>query len=165
MGRRSGEPLGSAPCGQQMVSQSDLADAVSIFSGHAPASAQSNKDVGSLVLAESRLCNRVRRSDRLFLRLGGISLSRVRVFIFHWAASGGRAMDSGALHLRFRPGDVQLLWADQSSGIKHGLSQRAPRFAVSSMEQSAEAACDSARILRQPEVPLLMESPSLPVHF
>src|SRR5207253_1364777 len=41
---------------------------------------------------------------------------------YEWDASGGRAMDSGALHVRFRPGNVQLLWANQSSGIKHGLS-------------------------------------------
>ena len=42
----------------------------------------------------------------------------------------GARLDSGALHVRFRPGDLQLLWADQSLGVEHGLSQRAPRSTV-----------------------------------
>src|SRR5215471_13215346 len=134
MGRRLGEPLGGAPGGQLMVSQSDLVNAVSIFSGHASASTEGDQDVGPLVLAESRLCNRVRRSDRLFLWLGRISLSGIRVFVLDRAASGRRALDSGALHVRFRPGDVQLLWADQSGGAEHGLSQRASRFAIGPVE-------------------------------
>src|SRR5437870_3972629 len=77
-----------------------------------------------------------------------VSLSCVGIFLFDWVASGGCSLDSRALHLRFRPGDVQLLRTDQSCGAEHGLSQRAPRFAFDPMEQSAEAARDGAGILR-----------------
>src|SRR4029078_7681146 len=107
--------------------------------------------------------SRIRCRNRLFLRLARISLSGGRVLFFHLAASGGRTLDSGALHVRFRPGDVQLLWTDQSGGAEHGLSQRAPRFAVDSVEQSAQAARDGAGVLQQSEVPFLVEPPSLPV--
>ncbi len=61
---------------------------------------------------QSCVCHRVRCGGRLFLRLGRISLSGILVFLLDRAASGGRPLDSGALHLRFRPGDVQLLRAD-----------------------------------------------------
>src|ERR671922_2786653 len=149
MGRRFGEPLGGATGGKQMVSQSDLVNAVSLFSSDASAATEGDQDVGPLVLAESRVCNRVRRSDRLFLRLGGISLSSVRVFVFHRAASGWRPLDSGALHLRFRRGDVQLLRADQSGCAEHGVSQRASRSAVGPLEQSAETARDGTGVLRE----------------
>src|SRR6185503_8860500 len=123
MGRRSGEPLGGPPGRQLMVQESNLADAVSIFSGNPSASTQSDQDVGPLVLNQFCMRGRVRCRDRLFMRLGWISLSGVRVFVFHWAAPGGGTLDSGALHIRFRPGDVQLLWADQLVGAEHGLSQ------------------------------------------
>src|SRR3954447_3927431 len=106
-----------------MVPESNLVDAVSIFSGNPSASTESDQDVGPLVLNQSCMRGRLRRSDRLFLRLAWISLSGVRVFVFHWAAPGGGTLDSGALHLRLRPGDVQLLRTDQSGGAEHGLSQ------------------------------------------
>jgi len=76
------------------------------FSGNAAASIESRQNVGPLVLHQSGMRDLVRCRDRLFLRLGRISLSRVRVLIFDWTASGRRALDSGALHVRFRPGDV-----------------------------------------------------------
>src|SRR5215471_20507089 len=114
MGRRPGEPLGGAPGGQQMVSQGDLADALSVLSVDTAAATEGDQDVGPMVLNKSRVCGPVRRGDRLFLWLGRFLVSRVRVFLLDWAASGGRALDPGALHVRFRPGDVQLLRPDQS---------------------------------------------------
>src|SRR6266404_8093036 len=111
-----------------------------------------------MVLYQSRVRGRIRCGDHLFLRLGWISLSCVRVFVFDRAASGRCALGSGALHLRFRPGDVQLLRADQSGGFKYGLSQRASRFAVDTVEQSAKATRNGAGVLRQSKVSLVVES-------
>src|SRR5215471_10327549 len=111
------------------------------------------------------MCNRIRRSDRLSLRLGRISLSGVRIFVFDWLASGWRPLDSGALHVRFRSGNIQLLWADQSSGTKYGLSQRAPRFALGPVAQSAEAAHHGTGVLQQSEISLFMEPVTVAVHF
>src|SRR5581483_159770 len=101
VGRGPRKPLGSAPGGQQMVPESDLADALPIFPDNASAAAESDQDVGPLVYAESGVRDRLRRGHRLSLWLGRVSLSGVRVFLFHWAASGGSALDSGALHVRF----------------------------------------------------------------
>src|SRR5207245_1248993 len=101
MGRGLGEPLGGALGWQQMVWEGDLADALSVLSGDTAASIKGDQDVGPMVLHQSRMCGRVRRSDRLFLWVGWFLVSRVRVFLLHWAASGGRALGSGALHLRF----------------------------------------------------------------
>src|SRR4030095_7715500 len=101
MGCRSGESLGGPPGGQQMVFQGGLADAVSVLSSHAPAAAQGDQDVGPLVLYQSCMRDRIRCGDRLFLWLGWISLSGVRVFLFDRPAPGWSAMDSRALHLRF----------------------------------------------------------------
>src|SRR6476659_1449606 len=106
-----------------MVPEGNLADAVSIFSGNASAPTQGDQDVGPLVLNQSCMRGRVRCRNSLFLRLAWVSLSGVRVFVFHWAAPCGGTLDSGALHLRLRPGDVQLLWTDQLGGAQHGLSQ------------------------------------------
>src|SRR6267154_1990862 len=58
LGRGPGEPLGGSPGGQLMVPKSDLADAVSIFSGTPPASTQSDQDVGPLVLNQFCMCDR-----------------------------------------------------------------------------------------------------------
>src|SRR6266700_4029023 len=110
----------------KMVSQGDLAHALSVFPTDPAAPVEGHQDVGPVVLREFCLCSGVRCRNYLFLRLAGISLSRIRVFLFDWTASGGCSLDSGALHLRFRPGDIQLLRPDQSRGAKHGLSQRAP---------------------------------------
>ena len=165
MGRRLGKSLGGTARGQQMVSESDLVNALSLFSGNAAASIESRQNVGPLVLDQPGMRGRIRCSGSLFLRLGRLSLSRVRVFIFDWTASGRRALDSRALHVRFRPGDVQLLRPDQSLGAEHGLSQRAPRSAVDPVEQSAETACDGAGILRQSEVSLIVEPLGFAVHF
>src|SRR5262249_33716674 len=99
-----------------MVSESDLVDALSVFPSDTSPAIEGDQDVGPLVLDQPDVRRCVRRSDRLFLWLGRISLSSVRVLVFHRAASGWRAMDSGALHLRLRPGNVQLLRADQPSG-------------------------------------------------
>src|SRR6266511_4101501 len=107
----------------------------------------------------------VRRGSCLFLRLARISLSRVRLFLLDWAASCGCTLDSGALHVRFRPGDIQLLRPDQPRRSEHGLSQRAPRFAVDTLEQSAEAARDGPGILRSSEVPHLVDSIAFTVYF
>src|SRR5262249_16305543 len=126
MGRRSGEPLGSAPGGQQMVPESDLANALSVFSSHTSAATESDQDVGPLVLDQSGVRGHIRYSSSLFLWLARVFLSRVRIFLFDRAASGGRALDSRALHVRFRSGDVQLLRTDQSPSVEHGVSQRAP---------------------------------------
>src|SRR4029077_9004847 len=112
---------------------------------------------GPLVLYQFRVCRAVRRGSRLFLRLAGVSLSRVRIFLFNWITPGGRTLDSGTLHLRFRPGNLQLLRAYQSWCDKHGLSTRTPRFAVDSVELLAEAARDGAVILQQLEIPFVLE--------
>src|SRR5213595_3865002 len=108
-----------------MVSQGDLAHALSVFPTDSAASVESDHDVGPMVLYQFCLRGGVRRSSCLFLRLARISLSRLRVFLFNWSAPGGRTLDSGALHLRFWSGDVQLLRANQYRGVQHGLSQLA----------------------------------------
>src|SRR5207248_10858584 len=113
MGRGPGEPLGGALGGQQMVSEGDLADALSVLPSDTPAAIKGNQDVGLMVHHQSRVRGRVRGGDCLYLWLGGIFLSRFRVFLFHWSASCVCALYPGALDLRCRPGDVQLLWADQ----------------------------------------------------
>src|SRR5439155_22260069 len=148
-----------------MVSQGAVAYAFSFFPTHAAATVESDHHVGPVVLCEFRLCGDVRCSCYLFLRLAWVSLSCVRVFLFDWVASGGRALDSRALHLRFRPGDVQLLRADQSCSAEHGLSQRAPRFAFHPLEQPAEATRDGAGILRQLEISFVMGAAALPIRF
>ena len=48
--RRPGEPLGGTTRGQQMVSQGDLAHALSVFSTDPAATIESDQDVGPLVL-------------------------------------------------------------------------------------------------------------------
>src|SRR5882672_1077725 len=111
------------------------------------------------------MCCALRRGSRLFLRLARISLPRVWIFLLDWAASGWCPLDSGALHLRFRPGNVQLLRADQSRCAKHGLSQRAPRPALNSVEQPAETARHGAGILQQPEISFVVEPAALPVRL
>src|SRR5439155_2492936 len=131
-----------------MVSQGTVAHALSFFPINSAAPLESDQNVGPVVLHQLRVCSGVRCRHCLFLRLAGVSLSSVRVFLFDWAASGWCPLDSGALHIRFRPGDVQLLWTDQSGGAEHGLPQRAPRFALDPVEQSPEAARDGPRVLR-----------------
>src|SRR5215813_10864202 len=56
-----------------MVSQGNLAHALSVFSGNAAAAVKSDQDVGPLVLYQFRVCCPVRRGSGLFLRLAGIS--------------------------------------------------------------------------------------------
>src|SRR5215813_7227961 len=145
-----------------MVSQGNLAHALSVFSGNAGAAVKSDQDVGPLVLYQFRVCCPVRRGSGLFLRLAGISLSRVRVFLLNWITPRGCTLDPGALHIRFRPGNLQLLRAYQSCGAKHGLSQRAPRFARHPMEQPAETARNGAGVLQQFEVSLIVEPVAVP---
>ena len=106
MGRRLGESLGGTSRGQQVVSQGHLVNALSVFPSDTPSATQGDQDVGPLVLHQPGMRDLVRCRDNLFFRLGRISLSRVRVFIFDWTASGRRALDSGALHVRFRSGDL-----------------------------------------------------------
>ena len=77
----------------------------------------------------------------------------------------GCSLDSGALYLRFRPGNVQLLRANQSRSAKHGLSQRAPRFALDPVEQPAETARNGAGVLQQSKVSLIVEPVVVPVRF
>src|SRR6266481_3877015 len=141
-----------------MVHEGNLAYALPIFSADAPATIESDYDVGSLVLHQFCVCRALRCGGHLFLRLAGISLSGICVFLFNWIAPGRRSLDSGALYLRFRPGNVQLLRANQSRSAKHGLSQRAPRSALDPVEQFAETARNGAGILQQPEVSLIVES-------
>src|SRR4029450_10587639 len=146
-----------------MVSQGALARALSVLSVNASAPPEGDHDAGPLVCSESRLRNRLRCRGGLFLRLGWIALSRVFIFLLHWSAPGRRALDPGALHLRFRPGNVQLLRADQFGVFKHGLSQRAPRSAFNPVAQPAEAARNGAGILQKPEVPHVVAAIAFPV--
>src|SRR5581483_3745573 len=132
---------------QQMVSQGDLAHALSVFSTDAPTTFESDQDVGPLVLYQFCVCRALRCGSRLFFRLAWISLSRVCVFLFNRVAPGRRSLDSGALHIRFRPGNVQLLRTNQSGRPKYGISQRASRFALDPVEQSAETARHGAGVL------------------
>src|SRR5213080_1983355 len=148
-----------------MVSESHLADALSVFPSDTPSATQGHQDVGPLVLDQPGMRGRIRCSGSLFLRLGRLSLSRVRIFLFDWTASGRRALDSGALHVRLRPGDLYLLRPDQSLGVEHGLSQRTPRSTVDPVEQFAEAARNRAGILRQFEISLIVEPLGFAVHF
>src|SRR6266498_3173797 len=148
-----------------MVSQGNLAHALSLFSANAPAAFKSDQDVGPLVLYQFCVCGPLRRGSRLFLRLARFFLSRVRIFLFNWITSGRCSLDSGALHLRFRPGNVQLLRAYQSCCAKHGLSQRAPRFALDSVEQPAETARNGAGVLRQSEISFVLEPVVVSVRF
>src|ERR1044071_4626206 len=92
-----------------MVSQGNLADALSFFSANPPATFESDQDVGPLVLYQFCVCGVLRRGGYLFLRLARVSLSRIGIFLFHWITSGRCSLDPGALHLRFRPGNLQLL--------------------------------------------------------
>src|SRR6266478_4763339 len=103
-----------------MVPEGDLANALSVFSGNSSASVKGDQDVGPLVLHQSRVRSRLRCSDRLLLRLGWVSLSCLRILLFDRAESSGRRLDARALHVRFRPGDIQLLRAHQSGGIEYG---------------------------------------------
>src|SRR2546423_4823553 len=114
-----------------------------------------------------KLCLRrlLRCCSGLFLWLAGIPLPRVFVFLLHRAAPGRGTLDSGTLHERSRAGDLQLLRANQPASAQHGLSQRAPRFAINPLEQIAEAAGDGSRILRQPKVSLLLKPTSVRVHL
>src|SRR4029077_10814597 len=148
-----------------MVSQGNLAHALSLFSANAAAPFKSDQDVGPLVLYQFCVCGAVRRGSRLFLRLAGVSLSRVRIFLFNWITPGGRTLDSGALHLRFRPGNLQLLRSNQSCCAKHGLSQRAPRFAINPVEQPAKTARDGAGILQPSKISFLVEQVAISVRF
>src|SRR5258707_9602861 len=148
-----------------MVSQGNLAHALSLFSANAPAASKSDQDVGPLVLYQFRVCGALRRGSRLFLRLAGVSLSRVRIFLFNWITPGGRTLDSGALHLRFRPGNLQLLRAYQWCCAKHGLSQRAPRFALDPVEQPAKTARNGPGILQPSEISFLVEPVAVSVRF
>ena len=76
------------------------------FPTDAAAAFESDHDVEPMELFQSRLRHRLRCVRDLFLRLARGALSRFFLRVFDRAASGGRAVDSGALHLRFRPGDV-----------------------------------------------------------
>src|SRR5439155_11165963 len=118
------------------------AHAIPIISANAPATIEGEYDVGSLVLHQFCVCRALRCCRHLSLRLAGISLSRVRVFLFDCVAPGWGSLDSGALHLRFRPRDIQLLRANQSRSAKHGLSHRTPRSSLDPVEQPAETARD-----------------------
>src|SRR6266480_2135368 len=98
-----------------MVSQGSVAHAFSFFPIDPAAPLKSDQNVGPVVLREFCLCGGIRRRNYLFLRLAGISLSRIRVFLFDWAASGGCSLDSGALHLRFRSGNVSVVLLNPAS--------------------------------------------------
>src|SRR5206468_10634084 len=69
MGRSLGKSLGGTAGGQQMVSQGDLVNALSLFSGDAAASIESRQNVGPLVLQQSGIRDLVRCGDSLVLRL------------------------------------------------------------------------------------------------
>src|SRR6266536_1801408 len=148
-----------------MVSQGDLAHALSLFSANAPDAFKSDQDVGPLVLYQFCVCGALRRGSRLFLWLAGVSLSRVRIFLFNWIAPGWCSLDSGALHLRFRPGNLQLLRPYQSCCAKHVLSQRAPRFALDPVEQPAKTARDGAGVLQPTEISFVLEPVAVSVRF
>src|SRR5437016_13538100 len=100
MGRRLGKSLGGTARCQQVVSQGDLVNALSLFPGNAAASIESRQNVGPLVFDQSRVCNRLRYSNCLILRLGWISLSGVRLFVFDRTAHCRREMDSRELQVR-----------------------------------------------------------------
>jgi len=119
IGTRTWRTIGRPAWWQLLVSESDLADAVSILSSNPPASTQSDQDVGPLV-SINFACAMAYDVAIVYFAVGWISLSRVRVFVFHRAAPGGGTLDSGALHIRFRPGDVQLLWADHWVALNMG---------------------------------------------
>src|SRR5882724_7722237 len=148
-----------------MVSESALADVLSVFSANATPAHKSHHHVGPMVFGESRLRRGLRRGGGLFLWMGRAILSRAFVFFLHWPASGWRALDPGALHKRSRTGDVQLLWPDQSAVSEHGLPQRTPRSAVHPLEQSAESALARTGILRYPEISFIMELVTFSIYF
>jgi hypothetical protein len=64
-----------------------------------PAAFKSDQDVGPLVLYQFCVCGALRRGSRLFLRLAGVSLSRVRIFLFNWITPGRRSLDSRSITL------------------------------------------------------------------
>ena len=101
MGRRPGESLGSASGREQVVHEGNLAHALSLFSGDAPAAIEGDHDVGSMVLHQLCLRGALRCGGRLFLWLAGIPLSRVRVFLLNRIAPRRCSLDPGALHVRF----------------------------------------------------------------
>src|ERR1043166_1413893 len=104
-----------------MVPKSDLAFLLPRFSAPPAATFKSDRDVEFLDDRE-RSCRARLRSRRFHrLRLARALVLGVVVFLFGRPPSSRGAMDSGALHARSRPGDVQLLWADQSGRAQRRL--------------------------------------------
>ena len=122
---RRAERLGGALGRPFGVAQGSLAMVRRCASGAAQLPDQGPRDLRPLVSRHIGRASRVRRLDRLCVRLAGARLSAGLDRVRGRPASARRASDPGALRHRHRAPHGFLLWPAQSAGVQRRLPSRA----------------------------------------